>query len=390
MRLRTPEKTALGAVLAAAVLSGVPAQASASHGPRAFDAVATITACRGESLTIAAEIEPAAQGVDPSAVRRARRKVRRAKLMIRFEAAPIFGQVHRSREFDLGRITSARRFERFTGLPAQSYTGVVRYRWVKKSGTVLSGVVRTRRARAAGRRGKAFCSLEVGERRKDTTPPVIIPLPFDPTWRRGPIDVQFFAADDFSGVALVASRVDGGPFTRGRTKQVSGEGTHRLEYFARDAAGNQTRLFGVTLRVDDNPPTAPTVTAPASPTTDTTPEIRWDASTDAASGVAGYLAFVRDSQGTIIWSRHLPGTASLAAVVDEVLAPGSYTAEVLAYDRATPRPFIAAGTLPFAVVPPPPDTDGDGVPDPDDNCETVANPDQADTDTDGIGDACDP
>ena len=36
------------------------------------------------------------------------------------------------------------------------------------------------------------------------------------------------------------------------------------------------------------------------------------------------------------------------------------------------------------------DSDGDGVPDPDDNCPTVSNPSQADNDLDGVGDACDP
>lgn len=41
------------------------------------------------------------------------------------------------------------------------------------------------------------------------------------------------------------------------------------------------------------------------------------------------------------------------------------------------------------VCPPPPDTDGDGIPDSSDNCAAAYNPDQADCDGDGTGDVCD-
>jgi hypothetical protein len=44
--------------------------------------------------------------------------------------------------------------------------------------------------------------------------------------------------------------------------------------------------------------------------------------------------------------------------------------------------------VPFTVAIPTTDSDGDGVNDNDDNCPSVANADQADSDNDGVGDAC--
>src|SRR5688572_21553841 len=272
-------KRLLVAMAAAAALLVAPGQAAASHKSSPFDVKATISTCRGESLTVAAQIQPARD----VSKRRIRRVSRRAKLKLRFEAAPLFGQTRKSREFDLGKSTQVRRSVRFTDLPAQGYSGIVRYRWKRGKRTVLSGFVRTRKARVAGKRGKAFCSLRVGKRPVDTTPPLILPFPNDSQWYRGPLDVFFYVVDDLSGVDVVVSRVDGGPFATGRETTIDGEGSHLLEYAARDAAGNNTQLFSTTLRVDENPPITPGVTAPTGSTQDATPEIRWNASSDSAS-----------------------------------------------------------------------------------------------------------
>ena len=50
----------------------------------------------------------------------------------------------------------------------------------------------------------------------------------------------------------------------------------------------------------------------------------------------------------------------------------------------------ATGTIELDPATCGPDADADGIPDPADNCANTANTDQADSDNDGIGDACDP
>ena len=366
----------------------LPAAAAAEHRPKPFDAVATIAACGGERLIIGFQVEPASGADDRRAARRAVRAVRGARLVLRFEAAPLYGEVRSSRAVDLGRTTSGRWFQRFSELPAQTYGGIVRYRWVRGSRTVRSGVVRTRKGRAAGRRGRASCSLEVGKPPVDTTAPFIVPVPWDSAWKRGPLNVYLYAIDDLSGVALVVWRLDRGPFMRGRSLRITTEGTHQLVYAARDAAGNQTRPATAWLRVDMNPPTEPTIRTPSGTTTDTTPDVTWGASTDSASGVRSYVALVRNASGAIVWSRGVAANDSLSATVGDALAPGQYTAEVYAFDGTSPRPFSSVDTSSFAIVGPNTDPDGDGRAT--DNCPEVPNADQDDQDNDGLGDACDP
>lgn len=74
------------------------------------------------------------------------------------------------------------------------------------------------------------------------------------------------------------------------------------------------------------------------------------------------------------------------------LTPGPHSLAVFAVDVYGAADNRSPARADFVVAPPPPpanpDRDGDGVPDATDNCPDVANSDQADSDKDGVGNAC--
>lgn len=346
----SPLKRLAVPALLAACCAALPAQAAASHAPQPVRATATISSCNDDSLTIGTEIEPLSGDAAGDVPRRLTRKLSRARLKISIEATPLFGDGQRTKEVDVGRGLSARRFERFGGLPANTYSGIVRYRWVRGSKTILKDIVRTTKGRAAGRRGKAYCSLPIGRQPQDTSPPFVVPIPYDSAWKRGPLDVLFYAVDDLSGVSGVFWRIDNGPFRTGRTARISTEGSHTVQYLARDVAGNSSKLGKVTLRVDMNPPTAPTISSPAGATGDSTPDITWSPSSDSASGVAAYFVLVRNSGNAIVFGQAVRAAGPFSLTVSEALAPGQYTAQVIALDGATPQPFSTTASSAFSVT----------------------------------------
>src|SRR3954447_1444922 len=131
------------AALFAFVLIAPSAQAA---GP----ASAVVIGCKDDHMTVVGAVKLTGK---------AKRKARGATLQMQFQALPLFGLPHPGQWRVLGKKTKGSGQENFTGLGADGWAGLLRWRFKRGSRTVVSGVQRSQPGKAGSTRGAAFCTL---------------------------------------------------------------------------------------------------------------------------------------------------------------------------------------------------------------------------------------
>ncbi len=74
-------------------------------------------------------------------------------------------------------------------------------------------------------------------------------------WYRGPVTVTLSPTDAASGVATTVHRLDGGAWLTPTQFIVTGDGSHTLDYYSTDIAGNQETTRTASIPIDTQPPT---------------------------------------------------------------------------------------------------------------------------------------
>lgn len=303
--------------------------------PVASHAAVTISACRSDSLTAAGKVTLSAA---------AARKVRGATAERRFQALPLFGLPRTA-----GWSKGATGQQSFSALPAGNWVGVMSWRFKKGGRTVLSGSERSQAVRVGRARGSASCTLAVGAKPPDKTPPALFINPDDSAWHRG--QVQLSARDDFSGVKSMSYSIDGGPrvaTVNGAVITIAGQGARTITWDATDVAGN-TGSRSAVVNVDAGPPTKPALARPSSVTASTKPTFQWSASADSGSGIRSYVLTIQRSDGTVVAFQTVDANTTSVQSAPTLADGQTYTAIVTAVDNTVEPWTTASDPLTFRI-----------------------------------------
>jgi hypothetical protein len=130
-------------------------------------------------------------------------------------------------------------------------------------GTLPEGVHIVRAAAVSG--SGVPSAITVATVRVDASAPLVSLAGAPADWSSGPVQVTVRATDGLAGMAasgllgpFTAIAIDGGPPGRALGDEVSawiaGSGSHRVECFARDAAGNLSSPLSAAVRIDEDAP----------------------------------------------------------------------------------------------------------------------------------------
>jgi hypothetical protein len=188
-----------------------------------------------------------------------------------------------------------------------------------------------------------------------------------------------YSADGGASWQTIATNVSETSF-QWNTADAAGTSQGLIRVLASDGANTGEDLSDATFRVAKKGP-SPMILAPAD-------GARFPR--DATVVLEGTAYDPEDgslADGSLSWSSSVTGTLGEGRQVSrDDLAPGVHTLTLTAQDadgnRATAQIAIEIAATP--------DSDADGAGDDADNCPLAYNPEQADADGDGLGDACDP
>ena len=154
-------------------------------------------------------------------------------------------------------------------------------------------------------------------------------------WYTSPVDISLTGTDGISGLDQIKFRLDGGAWqTYLGTFNVAIDGSHTLDYYSIDKAGNAEGFKTISFKIDTGPPTKPTSNT-SDPLTgswsnDNTVAVTWFGAIDAGSGVQGY---------SFVWSQDpatIPDTVMNTvgtSTTSSILADGMWYLHVRSVDN---------------------------------------------------------